>query len=392
MSSKFKTPVYNSNKKDSENIVLIPRIIVDGKEIVPEIPRKEAEQDRLKDQNSELLKQIQELKSKLSNSDKTLVCTKCIDHVKSNSASIISAKENEIREKEKEIREKEREIKEREKIIVLKEKTIVTCEKELKLKERKITNLQSQLKTTEQKLSDLQDESVKLQNKFKAFEEKIYVLEIQNVELSKSIQADKEKSNLETSSTQKISDFSKKTLEEKKDLELRCIKLSKQVSDFEKILITERDIFAKEKQVLENKITELPNQISTLQDLLEKERKCFKENKRSYELEKKNAEKRNIGIFKDISEKTKNLEKDFEQERSHFESEISKLTSKLTALSSDYQKEQKARSDLTHKFDRLTSERNILAAKIKDLEAANVNLSEKITADVIDQSPVDNST
>ncbi|KAI3669474.1 hypothetical protein L6452_40710 [Arctium lappa] len=51
-----------------------------------------------------------------------------------------------------------------------------------------------------------------------------------------------------------------------------------------------------------------------------------------------------------------------------------------------------ARSDLTHKFDILTSERNILAAKINDLEAANFELSTKVTADVISQSPIDNST
>ncbi|KAI3685643.1 hypothetical protein L6452_34897 [Arctium lappa] len=251
---------------DSSEIIITCPIIVDGNETVPEIPRKEAEQDRLKDQNSELLKQIQELKFKLSNSNKTPVCTKCIDHAKSDCVSIISAKENEIREKEKDlreketdIREKEKEIKEREKIIVLKEKTIVTCEKELKLKEKKIEKLQSQLKKTEQKSSDFQAESVELQQKFTAFEEKISVLEIQNAELIKSIQADKEKSKLETSYTQKISELSKKADQEKKNLELRCIKLSKQVSDFEKVLVTERDTFAKERKVLEAKITELPN-------------------------------------------------------------------------------------------------------------------------------------
>ncbi|KAI3771139.1 hypothetical protein L6452_02297 [Arctium lappa] len=261
MSSKFKTLVYNSTKKDSEHIILIPRIIVDGKERVPEIPRKEVEQDRLKDQNSELLKQIQELKFKLSNSDKTPVCTKCTDHAKFDCA-------------------------------------------------------------------DLQAESVKLQQTFTAFEDKISALEAKNVELLKSIQAEKEKSKVETSSIQQMSDFSKKANQEKKDLELRCIKLSKEMSEFEKIIITERDTFAKERQ----------------------------------------------------------------QEPSHFESEISELTSKLTALSSDYQKEQKAKSDLKQKFDTLSDERNILTKKINDLEAANIELPEKVTADVISQSPVDSST
>ncbi|KAI3746967.1 hypothetical protein L6452_09409 [Arctium lappa] len=252
-------------------------------------------------------------------------------------------------------------------MISLKENSVQTCEKEIKLKEKKIAYLQSQPKKTEQKSSELKDELVELQNKFKAFEEKISALEIHNAELKKSIQADKEKSNLKTSSTQQISDFSKITLQEKKDLELRCIKLSKQVSEFEKIIITERDTFTKEIQVLETKITELPKQISSLQDLLEKEKQIFKETKKSFELEKKNTEKRNVGIFHEISDKTKNLEKDFELERLHFESEISKLTSRITVVSSDVHKEQKAKSDLKQMFDSLNVERNILFKKNKRL-------------------------
>ncbi|KAI3770919.1 hypothetical protein L6452_02067 [Arctium lappa] len=281
---------------------------------MPEIPGIEAERDKLRIQNAAFIKQIQELKFNLSNSDKTPDYIKCTNIVKSNSASIINAKENEIREKEKAIREKEKEIKNREKIIAIRENTIQTLEK------------------------------------LTTFEDKIYALEAKNAELLKSIQADKEKSNLEKSSTQQISEFSKKTLQEKKDLELRCSKFSKQ--------------------------------ISTLQDLLEKERQIFKENKKSYELEKKNAEKRNTGIFKEISEKSKNMEKNFEQERSHFESEISTLASKLTALPSDYQKEQKANSDLKQKFDTLSDERNFLTKKINDLEAANIELSDKVTAEI----------
>ncbi|KAI3677927.1 hypothetical protein L6452_37201 [Arctium lappa] len=299
---------------------------------MPDIPVLEAERDKLKNQNSVLLKQIQELKFNLSNSDKTPDCIKCTNTVKSDIAGIISAREKEI--------------KEREKIIVLKENTIVTYEKELKLKDRKIANLQSQLKTTEQKSSKLKDESVKIQNKLKAFEDQISVLEKKNDELQTSLQAEKEKSNVKTSSTQQSSEISKKTLQEKKDLELRCIKLSKQVSDFEKIIITERDTFAKERKVLEDKNTEFPKQISTLQDLLEKERNIFKEKKQSFEQEKKLFEKKNAGIFKDISEKNKNLETDFEQERSYFETEISKLMSKISVLSSHILKEQMARSDL----------------------------------------------
>ncbi|KAI3667041.1 hypothetical protein L6452_42083 [Arctium lappa] len=55
-------------------------------------------------------------------------------------------------------------------------------------------------------------------------------------------------------------------------------------------------------------------------------------------------------------------------------------------------KEQKARSDLQVKFDTIIEEKNLLSKKIKDLEVANVELSEKISVDVIHQSPLDKST
>ncbi|KAI3702198.1 hypothetical protein L6452_27925 [Arctium lappa] len=260
------------NNKALEPIILTSHIIVDGnktspilKRSVSEIPGIEVERDKLRIQNATFIKQIQELKFNLSNSDKTPDCIKCSNHAKSNCAGIIKAREKEITEQEKDIQRKDDLIK--------------IVERAIKVKESMIANLQSRLKTTEQKSSELQDESVKLQNKFKAFEDKISALEIQNAELSKSIQADKEKSNLEKSYTQKMSELSKKANQEKKDLELRCLKLSKQVSDFEKVLITERDTFAKERKVLEDKSTELPKQISILQDLLEKERKAFQKTK-----------------------------------------------------------------------------------------------------------------
>ncbi|KAI3729648.1 hypothetical protein L6452_18310 [Arctium lappa] len=354
------------------------------------IPKMEAELDKLKNQNSKLLNQIQEFKSKVSNSDKTPDCIKCANLDKSDFADIMKEREKEIKDKDNQIEMKEKIIGVKEKIIMQKERKISNLQSHLKTTEQKSSEsqdesvklqlkfkafedhiyvlekknveliksikkdkvkekLQSQLKTTEQKSSELKDESVKLQNKLKALEDQIYVLEKKNAELKSSLQAEKEKSNVKTSSTQQSSEISKKTVQEKKDLELRCIKLSKQVSDFEKILITERDTFAKER-------------------------------------------KKNVGIFKDISEKNKNLETNFEQERSYFESEISKLTSKLSVLSSDILKEQMARSDLKKKFDTLISERNILTKKINDLEVANIELSDKVTADVISQSPVDNST
>ncbi|KAI3669370.1 hypothetical protein L6452_40604 [Arctium lappa] len=214
-------------------------------------------------------------------------------------------------------------------------------EKEIKMKDREITNLQSKLKTTEQRTSELKAELVGLHSKFKAFEDKISALETKNVYLIKSLSADKEKANLEKVYNQKQFDLSKKALQEKKDLEHRCLKLSKQVSEFEKILITERDTFGKERKVLDDKVVEFSKQIFVLQDLLDKEGKIFQEKKKSFEAEKKISEKRNVGIFKEISEKNKNMETDFEQQRQNFENEISKLSKRLYVLSLDILKEQK---------------------------------------------------
>ncbi|KAI3728832.1 hypothetical protein L6452_17476 [Arctium lappa] len=176
--------------------------------------------------------------------------------------------------------------------------------------------------------SELKTKTVDLQSKLKKFEKKISTLKTKSTDLMKMCEEKFriEKPDLERNYNQKLSDLSKKIVQEKKDIELICIKLSKQVSEFEKILISERDIFAKEKQVLEEKFVDLPTQICTLQDLLEKERKVFQEKKISFESEKKTFEKKNVGIFKEISAKNKNMEKDFEQERNFFETEISKLS------------------------------------------------------------------
>ncbi|KAI3697940.1 hypothetical protein L6452_31046 [Arctium lappa] len=218
-------------------------------------------------------------------------------------------------------------------IIRAREKEIKEKEKEIKRKEDMIVTIEKEIKLKDRKITNLQSQ-------LKTTEQKTSELQAESVELQQKL----------------------------------------------------KDTFAKERKVLEEKVIKSPKQISVLQDLLEKERKAFQEMKKSFEIEKKNTEKRNVGIFKEISEKTKNIEKEFEQERQIFENEISKLTSKISVVSSDFQKEQLARSDLKQKFDTLIVERNILTEKIKQLEVVNVELSEKISADVISQSPYDNST
>ncbi|KAI3666930.1 hypothetical protein L6452_41971 [Arctium lappa] len=167
--------------------------------------------------------------------------------------------------------------------------------------------------------------------------EKIISLESENAELKKNIsdleqKLAEDKANFESEKkgfSKKFSDFSRKCFEEKKSVELKCIKLSQQVSDFEKILILEREKFDKENKAIEQK---------------------------------------NVGFFKEISGQRNNSEKGFEEERSIFETEIKRLTSKLSELSANALKEQKTKSKFSKKIDQLVKERDNFVSKIKELE------------------------
>ncbi|KAI3771073.1 hypothetical protein L6452_02226 [Arctium lappa] len=117
----------------------------------------------------------------------------------------------------------------------------------------------------------------------------------------------------------KFSEFSRKSFEEKKTFKLKCGKLTKQISDFEKVIILEREKFEKEKKLIEQK---------------------------------------NVGFFKEISDGRKNVENGFEEEISIFEIKIKKLTEKLSELSTNALKEQKAKSELNKEIDLHIKEKN----------------------------------
>ncbi|KAI3681380.1 hypothetical protein L6452_36174 [Arctium lappa] len=113
----------------------------------------------------------------------------------------------------------------------------------------------------------------------------------------------------------KFSDFSRKCADEKKEVELKCIKLSQQVSDFQKVIILEREKFAKEKKANEQK---------------------------------------NVGFFKEISGQRNYAEKGFEEERNMFET-----------------------SEFTKKFDLLVQQRDKFASTIKVLEKSVSSSNQK---------------
>ena len=126
-------------------------------------------------------------------------------------------------------------------------------------------------------------------------------------------------------------------------LEKRNIMLSKQVSDFEKIVIVERNRFEKRREESDKEILELQKKI--------------------FELQKNMEDKRTK-----LSEEKNGVENKFEEERKIFESEIKKLTSKLSGLSTDMMKEQRTKSDLQMKVNLIDAKRNKLIAKVKELE------------------------
>ncbi|KAI3770905.1 hypothetical protein L6452_02053 [Arctium lappa] len=145
------------------------------------------------------------------------------------------------------------------------------------LNEEKVLFLEAKNTELKSKISELEDHIVKFQQTGCANEKKIFELELQIVE-ERSV-LEKEKKEF----AKKFSEFSRKSVEEKKTVELKCIKLSQQVSDFEKVIIIEREKFAQDKKEIEQK---------------------------------------NVRFFKEISDGRKNVEKYFEEERNIFEEEI----------------------------------------------------------------------
>ena len=69
-------------------------------------------------------------------------------------------------------------------------------------------------------------------------------------------------------------------------METRNIKLSKQVSDFEQIVIIERSRFVKEREVYEKEILELTKKVADFQNTTVQERKKSTKEKKVIELEK----------------------------------------------------------------------------------------------------------
>ncbi|KAJ9566629.1 hypothetical protein OSB04_002595 [Centaurea solstitialis] len=209
---------------------------------------------------------------------------------------------------------------------------------------------------------------------------------------------------------------------ERKSFEVKSDKLSKKISDLEKQIVSERKGFEKKKSVFESKKKELKKKSLRVERdrcvefVFEEETKDFEKERKSFEekcvlfrkkianlevqlSDERSAFKRKEHLLKCeikgfeqlIAElKKPTFEKnDFEEEKRVFETEVRKLTLRLSELSSGIMKEQIMSSNLKKKLDETVEEKNILSAMVKDLEdiVFKVNLNEPKSPDVIVQSP-----
>ncbi|KAI3758339.1 hypothetical protein L6452_05899 [Arctium lappa] len=281
---------------------------------MPEIPALEAENKDLKIHNSSLLEQIDRLKND-KDLEKDFVCSECINDSKLDFAGIIESKEKEILNLQEKLKRSEnmnsssswskKESMQRE-LDELRRRANIACEtsdglrkmnsqifaerdslkdKVFSLEVEVEINMMKENATQDRDNTKAQDEMMKIEKERKEFAKKFF-------------------------------DFSRKAFEEKKSLEVKCVKLSQQVSDFEKIIILEKDKVEKEKKKIEKK----------------------------------------------------NVNEDFSNEKKVLETEIAKLTRKLSELSTNILQEKKTKYELQKKSDLIAKERNSLSSKIKELE------------------------
>ncbi|KAI3746684.1 hypothetical protein L6452_09123 [Arctium lappa] len=118
-----------------------------------------------------------------------------------------------------------------------------------------------------EKISEMETDNIKSneeKSKIVKLKEKGLELRKKVSELEQKIAKDRDEFEKENKGfAQKFSEFSRKTFEENKVVDLKCTKLSQQVTDFEKVTIMERDKFAKEKKKTPDSILQTPRDDST---------------------------------------------------------------------------------------------------------------------------------
>ncbi|KAI3665031.1 hypothetical protein L6452_43647 [Arctium lappa] len=286
----------------------------ENKNLKSEILPLKAENKDLKIQNSSLLTQINVLKENSKDSKKDFICSVCIIDSKINFAGIIESKEKEILNLQAKLKKSE-------------SLNLSSSWSKKESMQRELDELRRRANIARETSEGLRKTNSQVFAERDKLKDKVFSLEVE-------IDMQKEKATQDKDNT--------KPLKRIKSLELKCVKLSQQVSDFEKVIILEREKVEKEKKI---------------------------------------SEQNKVNI-------------DFSEEKKVFETEIAKLTRELSELSTIILKEKKTNFELQKKFDQIEKERNSLSSKIKELEESvfKVKLTDHKTPESIAQSPRDDQT
>ena len=102
---------------------------------------------------------------------------------------------------------------------------------------------------------------------------------------------------------------------------------------------------------------------------MDKDRKSFEEKFKSLELNRAKLIKKISELELLVkNERRKCVDKDFMSDKNYFETEIKKLSRRLSGLSSDIMKEQSMKSNLQKRLNKAIGERNNFSAKVTELE------------------------
>ncbi|KAJ9546433.1 hypothetical protein OSB04_018976 [Centaurea solstitialis] len=213
--------------------------------------------------------------------------------------------------------------------------------------------------------------------------------EKQNVELEFANERHKFETDIEQL-TKTVFDLQHTLIDERKVFDLKSETLSKKISELEKKIILDKKNALKKPSLRVGKYQNLMHEFEEEIQVVHSERKVG--DKKSIELQKQIVDLQNQ--LSDIIAEPKKptlLETDFEAQKEAFKTEMRKLTSKLSGLSTDIMNEQRMRSDEQKKINDLLEERNKLSSKVKELEKTIFKAHDSSYVDSTSRSNINSS-
>ncbi|KAJ9557100.1 hypothetical protein OSB04_011714 [Centaurea solstitialis] len=236
-------------------------------------------------------------------------------------------------------------------------KLVTSLRKENECLQKKVLEFNEDNKGFENKLISSQSRVMELSKQVTDFEQML-IIERSNFEKERKV-FDLTSVNL----SKKISELERKIILDKKNSlkkpSLRAGKYQNMMHEFEEEIQGVHSV----RKVDDKKCIELQKQIVDLQNQLSDVRHQFKQKEKVLRHEK--------SVLEQIIAEPKKpslVEADFEDQKEVFKAEIRKLTSKLSELSTNIMNEQRMRSDQQKKLDDLLEERTKFSSKLKELE------------------------